>query len=205
MPAKGGGFRGQGGFGVRIVGPNGRDQTYTLGGDPTFRKGAGAKVSFGTWAPFRWKGKFCPDSEASSCWLGHGNVFVMDGQCQDEFLHCTDPGLEQERIYVTFRWIRQHASCPLRTGAVCCLPTCAQCSSVAVTEIVVTSGFGAFWVFFGTLCMWEEGKRKRCTSSAGLPLMCTGLGVHWAEVGGGIIFVTYGEFTGMHKSSPVIS
>ena len=78
VPAKSGGFRGQGGFGVRIVGPNGRDQTYTPGGDPTFRKGAGAKVSFGTWAPFRWKGKSCLDSEASSCWLGHGDVFVME-------------------------------------------------------------------------------------------------------------------------------
>ena len=48
MPAKGGGFQGQGGVGtgmsgVRIVGPNGRDQTYTPGGDPTFRKGAGVK------------------------------------------------------------------------------------------------------------------------------------------------------------------
>ena len=37
-------------------------------------------------------------------------ILVMDGQCQDEFLHCTDPGLEQERINVTFRWIRQHVA-----------------------------------------------------------------------------------------------
>ena len=47
-----------------------------------------------------------------SCCLGHGDILVMDGQCQDEFLHCTDPGLEQERINVTFRWITRHtASC----------------------------------------------------------------------------------------------
>ena len=26
----------------------------------------------------------------------------------------------------------------------------------------------------------------------------------WAEVGGGIIFVTFGEFTGLHKSAPSI-
>ena len=26
-----------------------------------------------------------------SCWLGHGDFLVMDGQCQDEFLHCGDP------------------------------------------------------------------------------------------------------------------
>ena len=30
--------------GVRIVGPNGRDQTCTPGGDPAFRKGAGVQV-----------------------------------------------------------------------------------------------------------------------------------------------------------------
>ena len=32
----------------------------------------------------------------------------MDGQCQDEFLHGADPGREQERINVTFRWVKQH-------------------------------------------------------------------------------------------------
>ena len=50
--------------------------------------------------------------------LDHGDILVMDGQCQDEFYHCTDPGSHQERINVTFRWIKQHvASCSfLRTG-----------------------------------------------------------------------------------------
>ena len=86
-----------------------------------------------TRARFKWKGESCPDSEADSCWLDHGDLLVMDGQCQDEFLHCTDPGLEQERINVTFRWIKQHvASCSfLRTGVACCLPMCAQGSSVS--------------------------------------------------------------------------
>ena len=75
-------------------------------------------MSFGSRARFKWKGESCPDSEADSCWLDHGGLLVMDGQCQDEFLHCTDPGLEQERISVKFRWIKQHvASCSfLRTG-----------------------------------------------------------------------------------------
>ena len=52
----------------------------------------------------------------------------MDGQCQDEFLHCADPGSDHERIHVTFRWIIQHvAFCSfLRTGVACCLPTCAR-------------------------------------------------------------------------------
>ena len=50
----------------------------------------------------------CPDGDAGSCWLDRGDLLVMDGQCQDEFLHCTEAGLEQERINVTFRWIRRH-------------------------------------------------------------------------------------------------
>ena len=66
----------------------------------------------------------CLSSEASLCCLGHGDILVMDCQCQDEFLHCTDPGLEQEWINITSLWIRQHvASCPfLKTGVACCLP-----------------------------------------------------------------------------------
>ena len=58
-------------------------------------------VSFGTQAPFKWRGKFGPDSDVSSCWLGHGDIRVMDGQYQDVLHHCTDPGSEQERINVT--------------------------------------------------------------------------------------------------------
>ena len=76
-------------------------------GEPLFG-GAGCSklivsVSFGSQALFRWKGKSCLDGDVSSCYLGHGDTLVMDGQCQDEFLHCTDPSLEQERINFTFR------------------------------------------------------------------------------------------------------
>ena len=79
----------------------------------------------------------------------HGDILVVDGQCQDEFLHYTDPGLEQERINVTFRWIRQHTtSCPLRAGVVCCLPTCARGSSATVMG---NWGFCTFWVLWGLL------------------------------------------------------
>ena len=42
-------------------------------------------VSFGTQAPFRWKGKSCPNDEGHLCCLGHDDTLVMDGQCQDEF------------------------------------------------------------------------------------------------------------------------
>ena len=71
-------------------------------------------VSFGAPVLFKRRGRSCLDSGERSCWLGHGDILVMDGQCQDEFLHCTSPGLEHERINVTYRWIRQHTHfCPL--------------------------------------------------------------------------------------------
>ena len=81
-----------------------------------------ASVSFGIRAHFKWKGKSCSDGEASSCWLEHGDLLVMDGQCQDEIRHCTNPSSQPERINVTFRWIRRHViSCLfLRTGCVVC-------------------------------------------------------------------------------------
>ena len=44
-------------------------------------------VSIGAQATFKWKGKSCPDVEARSCCISHGDILVMDGQCQDEFLH----------------------------------------------------------------------------------------------------------------------
>ena len=66
--------------------------------DPLFGERGDAKltvsVSFGARALFQWKGKSCPDGEASTCCLGHGDILDMDGQCQDEILHCTDHGLE---------------------------------------------------------------------------------------------------------------
>ena len=84
----------------------------------------------------KWEGKSCPSNDGHSCWLGHGDILVMDGQCQDEFRHCTDPRSDQERIYITFRWVNQHvASCSfLRTGVACCLPTCARGFSFSGTE-----------------------------------------------------------------------
>ena len=112
-------------------------------------------VSFGTWALFKWKGKSCPSKEGNSCWLGHGDILVMDGQCQDEFLHCSNPGLEQERINVTFRWIKQlsPSSSFLRAGVACCLPACVQGYSVPGTEVVGKSSFWAFWLLLGALCI----------------------------------------------------
>ena len=112
-------------------------------------------MSFGTQALFKWKGKSCPSNDGHSCWLGHGDILVMDGQRQDEFRHCTDPGSDQERINITFRWVKQHvASCSfLRTGVTCCLPTCARGFSFSDTVIVGIGSFWAFWLLLGTLCI----------------------------------------------------
>ena len=74
-------------------GPRGWDDTEPLVGECGEAKPI-VSVSFGTRSLFKWKGKSCPDSDAGSCWLGHGDLLIMDGQCQDEFLHCTDPVLE---------------------------------------------------------------------------------------------------------------
>ena len=165
-------------------------------------------VIFGSTALFKWKGKSCPDSVVNSCYLGHGDILVMDGQCQDEFLHCTDPGLEQERINVTFRWIRQHTtSCPLRAGVVCCLPTCAQGFSVSVVGNG-EEGRGSLAPFGfcgGSLGSCVYGGYWFCFS---FPSYSQGLGyggvlfaghAFWAEVGGDISFVTLGEFLGSLK------
>ena len=93
-----------------------------------------------------------------------------------------DPGLEQERINVTFLWIKQHvSSCPLfKAGVACCLPTCAQGSSFPVTGFLSNGVFWAFWLLLGALCIWRVLAWLVC------PLLCTGLGSCWTRpLGGG--------------------
>ena len=50
----------------------------------------------------------CSDTVGDSRVLGHGVVLVMGGPEQDEFRHCTSPGVERRRINLTFPWIKQH-------------------------------------------------------------------------------------------------
>ena len=113
-------------------------------------------MSFGSSALFRWRRRSCLDDEGHLCWLGYGDILVMDGQCQYEFLHCTSSSRDLERINVTFRWIKQHAlSCPfLKAGVACCLPTCAQGSSVPVMVNTKKNVFWAFLFLLGILCIW---------------------------------------------------
>ena len=96
-------------------------------------------MSFGVSVLFKWKPGPSLDSDASSSWLHHGDLLVMDGGCQDEYLHCTDPLRGGERVNSTFRWIRNHVpQCPLAAGVVCCLPTCAKGSHVSPnTELIL--------------------------------------------------------------------
>ena len=118
--------------------------------------------------------------KATCAGLAMVTFLVMDGQCQDEFLHCTSPSLEQEQTDVTFRWIKQHSvSCPLRTGIVCCLPR-------AVTRVVGYGAFWAFWVLLGVLCMWRVlfllifPSYVQDSGYRGMPIAGHAL---WAEVG----------------------
>ena len=130
--------------------------------EPLFGKCGDAKlivsVSLGTFAVFRWRRQSCPSDEGRSCRLDHGDILVMDGQCQDEFLHRTDPGREQDRINITFRWVKQHvSSCPLfKAGVACCLPTCAQGSSVPVMGNTVNGVFFGLFGFFLVSCAYGE-------------------------------------------------
>ena len=180
--------------------------------EPLFGKRGEAKlivsVSFGTQALFKWKSKSCPNNDGHSCWLGHGDILVMDGQCQDEFRHCTDPGSDQERINITFRWVKQHvASCSiLRRRVACCLPTCARVFPFSGAELVEKGSFFDFLASQGALCILEV------LALLLSPLCVQGLGFKdvppaghalWAEVGGGIIFVTPVESAGQHKKLPI--
>ena len=70
------------------------------------------------------------DSVTSSVTLNHGDVLVMDGSAQSEYLHCTMPGLQGPRVNLTYRWVAQHtASCPLAGVVGCLLPLCVQGSA----------------------------------------------------------------------------
>ena len=148
-------------------------------------------MSFGTLARFKWKGESCPDNEADSCWLDHGDLLVMDGQCQDEFLHCTDPGLEQERINVAFRWIKQNvATCPfLRTGGGMLF------ANVCAGFIRLCYGVGGRRRCLGTLGSIGGSPQLGVLALlgyAGVPFAGHALR---AEFGGGIVFVVLWEFT----------
>ena len=104
----------------------------------------------------QWKGKSC------------------SAMVTDKFLHYTDPGLEQERINVTFRWIKQHVpSCSrdMLFANVCagfisfCYGVCREWRFFGVE--------GRFGLLLGALCIWGV------LALPVYPFVCTGLGSHW--------------------------
>ena len=84
-------------------------------------------VSLSLGNPVEFKVRRVSDSLTSSITLNHGDVLVMDGSAQSEYLHCTMPGLQGPRVNLTYRWVAQHtASCPLAGVVGCLLPSCVQ-------------------------------------------------------------------------------
>ena len=96
-------------------------------------------MSVGSDSTFKWKTQSCSASGPSSCWLQRGDLLIVDGQVQDDFVHCTN-----------FHWIERHAaSCALpNTDVLCCLPTCAKGSFGRGTID------GGLWLLGGLVCSW---------------------------------------------------
>ena len=85
-----------------------------------------------------------------SCWLDHGDLLILDGECQDELVHRASPRFVGDRMNVTFRWVKRHGSVRSCVGAVVCgPPTCAHGSSFLPPVAGVS--WGAFPVLAGFL------------------------------------------------------
>ena len=163
-------------------------------------------VSFGTQALFRWKGKPCPHGEASLCCVRHGDILVMDGQCQDEFLHRTD--LARNRNGSTLRSVGSNNMLPpvpygqgiMLFANVCAGFICCCYEGCWVWRFLGHSGCSLESCAYGRC--WRCWSFPSCLQNSGYGgVLITGHGL-WVEVGGGIICVTLGEFTGVHKSAP---
>ena len=157
-------------------------------------------VSLGRAAVFKWRRQSCPDDEGHLCWLGHSDILVMDGQwarMSSSIVRILAGNKNGSTLRSAGSHNMFHPVLLFRTGVACCLPTCAQGSSDPVMGNV---GKMAFWFFFlvSSWCLVH----LESPSSAGLPvahktwvssvLLLAGHAL-WAEVGGGITFVTSGE------------
>ena len=145
--------------------------------EPLFGECSKAKlivsVSFGSSAVFRWRRQSCPSDEGGSCWLGRGDILVMDGQCQDEFLHRTDPGRGTDQRYV-----------PLGQTTCFLLSFASDRSGMLFANVCAgffTSYYGELWVwrfcfFFlaSLLCFVHMESAVLLVS-----VLCTRLGLHW--------------------------
>ena len=130
--------------------------------------------------PVEFKVRRVSDSVTSSITLNHGDVLVMDGSAQSEYLHCTMPGLQGPRVNLTYRWVAQHtASCPLAGVVGCLLPSCVQGLAepgsrfLEKGKIIGLSWGLAFLLFIlmavPLVSIWMN-IRKECRNSGALPL-----------------------------------
>ena len=115
--------------------------------------------------------------------LDQGDLLVMDGLTQSEYLHCTASGLQGSRVNLTFRWVAQHiASCPLAGAVGCVLPSCVQGFAepgprgewsgenkrvplfgvVLLLVILVLSLWGITWII-------TRGRRRHCSQRSSCP------------------------------------
>ena len=83
-------------------------------------------MSFGYSVEFQMSRR-APDDVPSPIRLDHGDLLVMDGLAQSEYVHRTVSGLQGPRVNLTFRWETEHISSGPLAGVVCCAPpSCVQ-------------------------------------------------------------------------------
>ena len=108
-------------------------------------------VSLGGSAVFRWKRRSCSDDEGHLCCLGHGDILVMDGRCQDKFLHRVG-----NKNGLTLRSVGSNHMFP----PVLCLgqewhvvcPRVRRVHQFLFWGILGMAFFGFFWLLFCVLC-----------------------------------------------------
>ena len=77
----------------------------------------------------------------------------------------------------------------LRSGLMCCFPTCVQGSSSSFTESLGSGTFCGFWVLLGVLFAWEVLALlvyPSCSQSLRYAPVPIAGHAHWTEVGGRI-------------------
>ena len=128
----------------------------------------------------------CPDSAARSCRLGHSGILVMEGQRQDEFLRCSNPGLERSG-----KTLRSFALSSILLPVHYVQGWCAAYQRVRRVHLLLLRGGWGEWHFF-----WHTGgSLGSCVFGEVLallvfPLMYTGLGLRrcayrWTRPSGG--------------------
>ena len=160
--------------------------------------------SFGTEALFKWKGESGPDGEVGLCCLGHGDILVMDGQCQDVRMSSRS-GTRTDQRYVPldptvccilfFPKIR----CCVLSANVCAgffCSCCGVCGEWRLLGILGALGGGRWRHYLRDLfahkfanCLLGNGSDSICTMPCMLPLVgqpslhgCYARIVYWANM-----------------------